>query len=135
MRLQTSPAGLDRRRHAARRPQNCQPEKRKVGSSTLPLTTSSERGIYALNSQNMSCCLGRRTLLPARSYPLVTAGRRTVVHAGCTEFAALAIARLAVRTWRLRLVRKPAEQPKGSFLSGFAAEQYDSDNDDDQQTW
>jgi hypothetical protein len=41
MRLRTSPAGLTVERHSARRPQSWQPEKRKVGSSILPLTTTS----------------------------------------------------------------------------------------------
>jgi hypothetical protein len=36
MRLRTSPAGLTVERHAARRPQSWQPEKRKIGGSIPP---------------------------------------------------------------------------------------------------
>jgi hypothetical protein len=64
------------------------PEKRKVGSSILSLTTSPEKTYAALTRENVSCCGRPPTLLFARSHPLVTASRRTLVHAECTEFAA-----------------------------------------------
>jgi hypothetical protein len=62
-------------------------EKRKVGSSTLPLTTSTDNVRKALISENVSCCVEPRTELLVRSHPLVTAGRLTLVHAEGTEFA------------------------------------------------
>jgi len=42
----------------------------------------------ALSSTNMVSVLGYGISLPARSGPLVTAGRRTLRHAGCTPRAA-----------------------------------------------
>jgi hypothetical protein len=60
------------------------PEKRKVGGSTPPLTTSPERGVHALSRESMRYCGGLGRLIFARSRPLVTAGRRTLVHAECT---------------------------------------------------
>jgi hypothetical protein len=41
----------------------------------------------ALTSENVSCCAELLTVLPARSHPLVTAGRHTLVHAEVTEGA------------------------------------------------
>ena len=54
--------------------------KRKLGSSTLPLTTSPDETYMALSSIDMSYGDGLRMLLSARSCTLVTAGRRTLVH-------------------------------------------------------
>jgi|HubBroStandDraft_6_1064221.scaffolds.fasta_scaffold49465_2 hypothetical protein len=45
----------------------------------------SGRDFVALTSENVSCCASPRTLLLARSNPLATADRRTLVHAECTE--------------------------------------------------
>ena len=60
------------------------PEKRKVDSSILSLTTSPEETYAALTSGNISYRARLRTLLLARSNPLVTVDRRTLVHAECT---------------------------------------------------
>jgi hypothetical protein len=57
------------------------PEKRKVGSSTLPLTTSTGHDRKPLTSENVRCCAELVTVLLARSHPLVTAGCRSLVHA------------------------------------------------------
>ena len=62
-------------------------EKRKVGSSTLPLTIGPEE-MYAGPDQLKHEPYARlRAMLLARSYPPVTAGRRTLGHVECTEFA------------------------------------------------
>ena len=66
-------------------PAVCQPEKRKVDSSILSLTTSPEETCAALTSGNIRCCARLRTLLLALSNPLATADRRALVHAECTD--------------------------------------------------
>ena len=67
--------------------QGCQnsalPEKRKVDSSTLSLTTSPERHVSVLSRASARERAGLRTLLCARSRLLLTVGRRALMHVEC----------------------------------------------------
>ena len=62
----------------------CQPEKRKVGSSTLPLTTSSGQVLSALISANAAPALSCLQQPSAHDGPCVTVVGRSLSHADRT---------------------------------------------------
>jgi hypothetical protein len=61
------------------------PKKRKVGSSTLPLTTRPERDVHGSEQGKHELMHWVAGIVTARSRPLVTAGCRTLGHVECTE--------------------------------------------------
>jgi hypothetical protein len=63
----------------------CQPEKRKVGSSTLPLTTSFGLAFSALTSANADCALSCLLLSSDHDCPCVTVVGRPLSHADRTS--------------------------------------------------
>jgi hypothetical protein len=60
------------------------PEKRKVGSSTLPLTTRSEQQFCILTCGNVILCGAWPLPAGARPRPLETGYGGPLLHAGCT---------------------------------------------------
>ena len=61
-----------------------QPEKRKVGSSTLPLTTRSEQAILPSYCGNATLCRAWPLPAGARPRPLETGYGGPLLHADCT---------------------------------------------------
>jgi len=75
-------------------------EKRNVGSSTLPLTTSSEQAIRPMTCQNMAFKDRAVVAIRARLRPLRTAVRHRMLHADCTAHGS------GVTVFGPRLVRR-----------------------------
>src|SRR5262249_38675774 len=75
---------LIRRRSATARDGQISPEKRKVGSSTLPLTTRSNQANLASAWDNVTSWRVCLRWADARRRPLKTASGRPLLHVDCT---------------------------------------------------
>ncbi len=104
------------------------PEKRKVGSSTVPLTTSTELSHKALTSKNES--LRHRLLRPhrGRCCPFVIVFDRAMLHVRCTtpsmQTSLIEVAEqpgAQQMSGRCVLARRQRAQPVGPCLSAGQA--------------